>query len=614
MATENRILTVEFEGEHRVKANSLWQWDYGQTLVFADLSLPSVYEVHFSNNPMGTSKTMIGTESGVSIPDEYLEKPASVYAWVYLHDGSTDGETEYMCEIPVLRRAKPENVSVTGDEQRTFTQMMAALGDALNNAEATAEAYVNLAMNNKVDKVAGKGLSQENFTTELKNKLESIEAGAGSHVNADWNAVSGKAQILNKPKNLVSDANYVHTDANFTQAEKNKLANVEAGATKTTVDSGMSGTSTNPVQNRIVKGELDKKVNKTDVDSSLSLTSYNPVQNRTVTSALNTKVDKVSGKELSTNDFTDALKTKLQGIEAGANRTVVESVISSNGMNPVTGKAIKEALEKKIDIDAARQLTEENFTAAMRSKLEGIEAGAQKNVQSDWKATKGDEMILNKPQNLVQDAAYVHTDQNFTKKLKDKLDGIEERANRTIVDPVLSYTSTNPIQNKVIADVLKKYGVGLSFKHDGTSYAIYLMGPDGKQLGGAIPIGSAAEVMVYDVDDFLTEFGEKPVRGNAIYAALKQLAYDLEFDEEDFSIHLVNPDGNRVGSGAVIGDSKIALKHAQALGYTGDEEYYDTIYEITQDFESIQKYHDHYFIGTTLYLNRGQFAGTTLFL
>ena len=550
MATENRILTVEFEGEHRVKANSLWQWDYGQTLVFADLSLPSVYEVHFSNNPMGTSKTMIGTESGVSIPDEYLEKPASVYAWVYLHDGSTDGETEYMCEIPVLRRAKPENVSVTGDEQRTFTQMMAALGDALNNAEATAEAYVNLAMNNKVDKVAGKGLSQENFTTELKNKLESIEAGAGSHVNADWNAVSGKAQILNKPKNLVSDANYVHTDANFTQAEKNKLANLEAGATKTTVDSGMSGTSTNPVQNRIVKGELEKKVNKTDVDSSLSLTSYNPVQNRTVTSALNTKVDKVSGKELSTNDFTDALKTKLQGIEAGA----------------------------------------------------------QKNVQSDWKATKGDEMILNKPQNLVQDAAYVHTDQNFTKKLKDKLDGIEERANRTIVDPVLSYTSTNPIQNKVIADVLKKYGVGLSFKHDGTSYAIYLMGPDGKQLGGAIPIGSAAEVMVYDVDDFLTEFGEKPVRGNAIYAALKQLAY------EDFSIHLVNPDGNRVGSGAVIGDSKIALKHAQALGYTGDEEYYDTIYEITQDFESIQKYHDHYFIGTTLYLNRGQFAGTTLFL
>ena len=42
----------------------------------------------------------------------------------------------------------------------------------------------------------------------------------------------------------------------------------------------------------------------------------------TVTNALAGKVDKVTGKGLSTNDFTTALLTKLNGIEAGANKYV----------------------------------------------------------------------------------------------------------------------------------------------------------------------------------------------------------------------------------------------------------------------------------------------------
>lgn len=49
-------------------------------------------------------------------------------------------------------------------------------------------------------------------------------------------------------------------------------------------------------------------------DSSLSTTSIKPVQNKVVTAALNNKVDKVSGKQLTTEDFTTALKTKLEGL------------------------------------------------------------------------------------------------------------------------------------------------------------------------------------------------------------------------------------------------------------------------------------------------------------
>lgn len=51
-----------------------------------------------------------------------------------------------------------------------------------------------------------------------------------AQVNADWNASSGVAEILNKPANLVQDANYVHTDENFTSAEKTKLSGIAAGA------------------------------------------------------------------------------------------------------------------------------------------------------------------------------------------------------------------------------------------------------------------------------------------------------------------------------------------------------------------------------------------------
>lgn len=51
----------------------------------------------------------------------------------------------------------------------------------------------------KVDKEEGKGLSTNDFTTEEKTKLAGIAAGAEVNVNADWNAESGAAQILNKP-------------------------------------------------------------------------------------------------------------------------------------------------------------------------------------------------------------------------------------------------------------------------------------------------------------------------------------------------------------------------------------------------------------------------------
>ena len=59
------------------------------------------------------------------------------------------------------------------------------------------------------------------------------------------------------------------------------------------------------------------------------------------------KVDKVEGKELSTNDFTDALKDKLDGVEAGAEANKI-NVIKRNGVTlPITNKTVDIAVPTK---------------------------------------------------------------------------------------------------------------------------------------------------------------------------------------------------------------------------------------------------------------------------
>ena len=60
------------------------------------------------------------------------------------------------------------------------------------------------------------------------------------------------------------------------------------------------------------------------------------------TSAMNTalanKVDKVSGKQLSTNDYTTTEKNKLNGIEAGAEVNVVESIVVNGVTASISSK------------------------------------------------------------------------------------------------------------------------------------------------------------------------------------------------------------------------------------------------------------------------------------
>lgn len=85
------------------------------------------------------------------------------------------------------------------------------------------------------------------------------------------------------------------------------------------------------------------------IDSALSTTSENPVQNKVITAALNGKVDTETGKGLSTNDYTTAEKTKLAGL-SNYDDTEVRGLIATKAdasiLTPISESAY-EALTTK---------------------------------------------------------------------------------------------------------------------------------------------------------------------------------------------------------------------------------------------------------------------------
>ena len=140
--SELNIITAEFsDGCMYEETLPLYQWDYGQILQITGLDLPEAYQVHFSNQrESGTTITMIGEASGVQIPDNLLQTGENVYAWIFLHSGDDDGETEYQIKIPVLLRPQPSDEEPTQTQQSAIDQAITALNNAVDAAEGFADA------------------------------------------------------------------------------------------------------------------------------------------------------------------------------------------------------------------------------------------------------------------------------------------------------------------------------------------------------------------------------------------------------------------------------------------------------------------------------------------
>lgn len=112
------------------------------------------------------------------------------------------------------------------------------------------------AVDGKVDKEAGKGLSTNDFTDALKNKLDGIAAGAEVNVQSNWNESdsTSDAYIQNKP-------------SIYTQSEIDGLLDDKQDTL--TFDTTPTANSTNPVTSEGIKTYVDTnggKINTISID------------------------------------------------------------------------------------------------------------------------------------------------------------------------------------------------------------------------------------------------------------------------------------------------------------------------------------------------------------
>ncbi len=110
---------------------------------------------------------------------------------------------------------------------------------------------------------------------------------------------------------------------------------------------------------------------------------------------LSGKVNVVTGKDLSTNDYTDIDKTKLSGIATGAEINVNVDWNSTSGDSQILNKPTIITTAQASDIETNNAKV--TYPSVDATKLSGIETGAEVNVNSDWNSTSGDSQILNKP-------------------------------------------------------------------------------------------------------------------------------------------------------------------------------------------------------------------------
>ena len=197
---ETNVVVARFTGYATV-TDMRYRWDYGQKLKVEGIAdLPDYFEVHFSNAPsVGTAKVWLGQNGVVDIPDEYLATGEPVYAWIFLHAGETDGETVYSILIPVKKRPKPVNDAPTPVQKSELDTAIAILQTA--SATATEQATI-------------------------------ATGAATTATEAAETATSAVADV----------------EAAATRAEQ--------AAASLTVDSALSETSKNPVQNKVVTGAV----------------------------------------------------------------------------------------------------------------------------------------------------------------------------------------------------------------------------------------------------------------------------------------------------------------------------------------------------------------------
>ena len=130
---------------------------------------------------------------------------------------------------------------------------------------------------------------------------------------------------------------------------------------------------------------------KVSPEGQLSVVAIAQSQVAGLTDALAGKVDVVAGKGLSTNDFTNELLQKLNGIEAGAEVNAIESISLNSVPLEISGKAVNIPIATTGALGVVLSSTAENaVTVQANGAMEVNSINANKLVQ-----TEGEVLILN---------------------------------------------------------------------------------------------------------------------------------------------------------------------------------------------------------------------------
>ena len=132
------IIRVTFETLRKTAVIPKTKLDYGQKLEFINLELPEVFEADFCNAGDEETKTVLGQDGIVQIPDEYLQTGKDILCYLYLHYTPDSGQTQYTVQIPVTTRPDRTEETPTPVEQSLIEQALAALNDAVDRSEEAA--------------------------------------------------------------------------------------------------------------------------------------------------------------------------------------------------------------------------------------------------------------------------------------------------------------------------------------------------------------------------------------------------------------------------------------------------------------------------------------------
>ena len=223
----------------------------GQKYFVANYS--ALYDQDFSDDSVTEFSDVTDAGSGQIITPAERTALTSLNANALVHSDVVNNVTSTAIDVP-LSAAQGKVLKDLIDAINTLLTSdntdLDSLQEVVDYIETNRTNLDNLGISNitglqaaldlKQNTEAGKGLSANDFTTILKNKLDSIAENAEVNVNADWTASTGDAQILNKPTDLTNlgihdvtelrDVTSAGSGAIITSDERIKLTGIETGA------------------------------------------------------------------------------------------------------------------------------------------------------------------------------------------------------------------------------------------------------------------------------------------------------------------------------------------------------------------------------------------------